>query len=358
MAEICFKNLSKTFPDGTQALRGVDLEVVEGEFLALVGPSGCGKTTLLRILAGLEEASGGSVLIDGKDASVLQPKERDLAMVFQNYALFPHLSVFENLAFGLKARNRSKEETERAVRPVAQRLGLTRMLDRKPNELSGGQRQRVALGRLLARNPAIHLLDEPLSNLDANLRSTMRNELAQLHKENQRTTLYVTHDQVEAMTLGQRICVMNAGEIIQVGSPSEIYDQPVHQFVAEFFGSPTINLLTGEVSGSDANGKSFLFDELSIGVPSSAQPGQESVVLGIRPENLMILEETDSGKTWETKIERIEDLGDSRLLHLPLGVQTLIARSESRELKVGMPLFIRPDWDRAHWFDPSSGNRL
>ena len=358
MAGISFKNLSKTFPDGTQALRGVDLDVKEGEFLALVGPSGCGKTTLLRILAGLEEASGGSVLIDGKDASALQPKDRDLAMVFQNYALFPHLSVFENLAFGLKARNRPKEEIEQAVRPVAQRLGLTPMLDRKPNELSGGQRQRVALGRLLARNPSIHLLDEPLSNLDANLRSSMRNELALLHKENQRTTLYVTHDQVEAMTLGQRICVMNEGEIIQVGSPSEIYDQPVHQFVAEFFGSPAINLLTGEVSGSDENGKSFLLDELSIAIPSSAQPGQETVVLGIRPENLMILEETDLGKTWETLIERIEDLGDSRLLHLSLGAQNLIVRSESRDLKVGMPLFVRPDWDRAHWFDPSSGNRL
>lgn len=358
MAGICFKNLSKTFPDGTQALRGVDLDVKAGEFIALVGPSGCGKTTLLRILAGLEEASGGSVQIDGKEASALQPKDRDLAMVFQNYALFPHLSVFENLAFGLKARNRSKEEIEQAVRPVAQRLGLSAMLDRKPNELSGGQRQRVALGRLLARNPSIHLLDEPLSNLDANLRASMRNELAQLHKENQRTTLYVTHDQVEAMTLGQRICVMNEGEIIQVGSPTEIYDQPVHQFVAEFFGSPAINLLTGEVSGSDENGKSFLLDELFIAIPSSAQPGHKTVVLGIRPENLMILEETDSGKTWETKIERIEDLGDSRLLHLPLGGQTLIARSESRELKVGMALFVRPDWDRAHWFDPSSGNRL
>ena len=186
----------------------------------------------------------------------------------------------------------------------------------------------------------------------------MRNELAQLHKENQRTTLYVTHDQVEAMTLGQRICVMNEGEIIQVGSPSEIYNQPVHQFVAEFFGSPAINLLTGEVSGSDENGKSFLLDELSIAIPSSAQPGQETVVLGIRPENLMILEETDSGKTWETKIERIEDLGDSRLIHLSLGGQNLIVRSESRDLKVGMPLFVRPDWERAHWFDPSSGNRL
>jgi multiple sugar transport system ATP-binding protein len=358
MARISFKNLSKTFPDGTQALRGVDLEVEQGEFLALVGPSGCGKTTLLRILAGLEQQSTGSVLIDERDASMLQPKDRDLAMVFQNYALFPHLSVFENLAFGLKARKHPKDKIKEAVRPVAERLGLSDMLTRKPNELSGGQRQRVALGRLLARNPAIHLLDEPLSNLDANLRASMRNELAQLHQEHQRTTLYVTHDQVEAMTLGNRICVMNDGEIIQVGTPSEIYDQPVHRFVAEFFGSPTINLLTGKISGHDKSRGTFLIDELSIGMPSSVSPGQESATLGIRPENLMILKEIEQGKTWETKIERIEDLGDSRLIHLSLGEQTLIVRNEARDLVAGMPLFVQPDWERAHWFDSSDGKRL
>ena len=189
MARISFNNLSKTFPDGTKALQGIDLEVEPGEFLALVGPSGCGKTTLLRILGGLEKPSAGDVLINGQNASKLQPKDRDLAMVFQNYALFPHLSVFENLGFGLKARRRPKEEIERAVRPVAERLGLSDLLKRKPNELSGGQRQRVALGRLLARNPSIHLLDEPLSNLDANLRASMRDQLARLHREHGRTTL-------------------------------------------------------------------------------------------------------------------------------------------------------------------------
>ena len=358
MARISFNNLSKTFPDGTEALRGIELEVEPGEFLALVGPSGCGKTTLLRILAGLEQPSAGDVWINGQNASDLQPKDRDLAMVFQNYALFPHLSVFDNLGFGLKARRRPKEEIEQAVRPVAERLGLSDLLKRKPNELSGGQRQRVALGRLLARNPSIHLLDEPLSNLDANLRASMRDELARLHREHGRTTLYVTHDQVEAMTLGQRICVMDEGRIIQVGSPAEIYDQPVHRFVAEFFGTPSINLLSGKLSPAKKDRCTFQFDELSIEVPALFEPMQESVVLGLRPESLLISKEPGEEGTWETKIERIDELGDSRLIHLPLGTRGLIARSENRELEAGMPLFLRPDWERVHWFDPSSGKRL
>ena len=360
MASISFKNLSKTFPDGTQALRGVDLEVKQGEFLALVGPSGCGKTTLLRILAGLEQQSAGSVFINERDASTLQPKDRDLAMVFQNYALFPHLSVFDNLAFGLRARKRPKEEIEQAVRPVAERLGLTTMLKRKPNELSGGQRQRVALGRLLARNPSIHLLDEPLSNLDANLRASMRNELAQIHKEHQRTTLYVTHDQVEAMTLGKRICVMNEGEIIQVGTPSEIYDQPVHQFVAEFFGSPTINLLHGRIERQTDDKALFAFEQNSFDLPVTQSLPTGSVTLGLRPENLRILPDAnkESSTTWQATVERIEDLGDSRLIHLSLDTCVLTVRHSVRGLERGMSLTIEPDWERALWFDSTNGNRL
>ena len=360
MASISFKNLSKTFPDGTQALRGIDLEVKQGEFLALVGPSGCGKTTLLRILAGLEQQSAGSVFIDERDASTLQPKDRDLAMVFQNYALFPHLSVFDNLAFGLKARKRPKEEIEQAVRPVAERLGLSTMLKRKPNELSGGQRQRVALGRLLARNPSIHLLDEPLSNLDANLRASMRDELAQLHQEHQRTTLYVTHDQVEAMTLGKRICVMNEGEIIQVGTPSEIYDQPVHQFVAEFFGSPTINLLHGRIERQTDDRALFIFEGHSFDSPAIQDFPSGSVTLGMRPENLRILPDAnkESSSSWQATVERVEDLGDSRLIHLPLETCTLTVRHSVRGLERGMSLAIKPDWERALWFDSASGKRL
>ena len=360
MASISFQNLSKTFPDGTQALRGVDLEVKQGEFLALVGPSGCGKTTLLRILAGLEQQSAGSVFINERDASTLQPKDRDLAMVFQNYALFPHLSVVDNLAFGLRARKRPKEEIEQAVRPVAERLGLTTLLKRKPNELSGGQRQRVALGRLLARNPSIHLLDEPLSNLDANLRASMRNELAQIHQEHQRTTLYVTHDQVEAMTLGKRICVMNEGEIIQVGTPSEIYDQPVHQFVAEFFGSPTINLLHGRIERQTDDKALFSFEQNSFDLPVTQDLPTGPVTLGLRPENLRILPEAnkESSATWQAKVERIEDLGDSRLIHLTLDTCALTVRHSVRGLERGMTLTIEPDWDRALWFDSTNGKRL
>ena len=360
MASISFKNLSKTFPDGTQALRGVDLEVKQGEFLALVGPSGCGKTTLLRILAGLEQQSAGSVFIDERDASTLQPKDRDLAMVFQNYALFPHLSVFDNLAFGLKARKRPKEEIEQAVRPVAERLGLSTMLKRKPNELSGGQRQRVALGRLLARNPSIHLLDEPLSNLDANLRASMRDELAQLHQEHQRTTLYVTHDQVEAMTLGKRICVMNEGEIIQVGTPTEIYDQPVHRFVAEFFGSPTINLLHGRIERQTDDKALFTIEGHSFDSPTIQDLPTGPITLGLRPENLRILPDANKGSSsiWQATVERVEDLGDSRLIHLPLETCTLTVRHSVRGLERGMSLAIEPDWERALWFDSSSGKRL
>jgi len=358
MASISFKNLSKTFPDGTQALRGIDLEVKQGEFLALVGPSGCGKTTLLRILAGLEQPSAGSVLIDERDASPLQPKDRDLAMVFQNYALFPHLSVFDNLGFGLKARRRPKEEIEQAVRPVAERLGLSDLLKRKPNELSGGQRQRVALGRLLARNPSIHLLDEPLSNLDANLRASMRNELIHLHQEHQRTTLYVTHDQIEAMTLGQRICVMNEGEIVQLGTPEEIYDLPANRFVAEFFGSPAINVLSGRTILDEKAPSTFLLGDHSIDLPGTRTPEPGHVLLGIRPEDLTALEDAEPGNAWEAKITRIENLGDSRLLRLALGPHEVSIKLGSRNFKVGDTLLVAPNWERVHWFDSSSGSRL
>ena len=358
MSAVSFQNLSKTFPDGTRALRGVDLEIAEGEFIALVGPSGCGKTTLLRILAGLDGPSSGTVLIGGTDASGLEPGERDLAMVFQNYALFPHLSVFENLAFGLRARKRPKDEVDQAVRGVADRLGLSGLLKRKPGELSGGQRQRVALGRLLARNPAIHLLDEPLSNLDANLRSSMRDELARLHREHGRTTLYVTHDQVEAMTLGQRICVMNEGEIVQLGTPSEIYGRPATRFVAEFFGSPAINLLAGQVAAEEGKDPRFLLGGQALDLAVKTAPAPGPVLLGLRPESLAAVPSSEPGSTLETTLDRVEDLGDSRLLRLSCESHELVIRTDGEAPATGSTVHLRPDWERAHWFDPSSGARI
>ena len=313
MSAVSFQNLSKTFPDGTRALRGVDLEIAEGEFIALVGPSGCGKTTLLRILAGLDGPSAGTVLIGGTDASGLEPGERDLAMVFQNYALFPHLSVFENLAFGLRARKRPKDEVDQAVRGVADRLGLSGLLKRKPGELSGGQRQRVALGRLLSRNPAIHLLDEPLSNLDANLRSSMRDELARLHREHGRTTLYVTHDQVEAMTLADDIFVLRGGVVQQAGTPLTLYDDPDNRFVAGFIGSPAMNFLRGKVTRRTESGVAVAVEdgELDVRVEGAAPGEGTDLVVGVRPEHLAPVE--SGGFT--AQVEMSEELGGNSYVH-------------------------------------------
>lgn len=356
MSSISLKNLSKTFPDGTEALLDVNLEIEPGEFIVLVGPSGCGKTTLLRIVAGLENPSEGSVHMGGKEATALHPKDRDLALVFQNYALFPNLSVWDNLAFGLRARKLADEIIGKKVLPVAQRLGLQDLLHRKPNELSGGQRQRVALGRLLARNPSIHLLDEPLSNLDANLRTSMREELAQIHAEHQKTTLFVTHDQVEAMTLGQRLCVMNRGTIIQIGNPSEIYDFPNNRFVAEFFGSPSINLIRGEIQRE--NQLSFFSSGgIRLGLPNGVELPEGPIELGLRPEDWMTVNE-HKPLSIEGVLERTENLGDSRILRFSTEWGRLSAKSDRRDFQAAQTYFLIPDWNRAHWFNISSGKRI
>ena len=356
MSSISLKNISKTFPDGTQALRNLNLEIKPGEFIVLVGPSGCGKTTLLRIVAGLESPSEGSVYIQEKEATALHPKDRDLALVFQNYALFPNLSVLDNLAFGLRARKLPKMIIREKVLPVAQRLGLKDLIKRKPSELSGGQRQRVALGRLLARNPSIHLLDEPLSNLDANLRTSMRQELAQIHAEHQKTTLFVTHDQVEAMTLGQRLCVMNRGQIIQVGNPSEIYDFPSNRFVAEFFGSPTINLIRGEIQ-RDNKLSFFGSGSIRLSLPDDIELPDGPVELGLRPEDWTIVNE-EKTLSLEGVLERTENLGDSRILHFSTEFGRLTAKSDQRDFQTARTYFLIPNWNRVHWFDISSGKRI
>src|SRR5689334_1406633 len=279
MAEIVVDHVTKEFAGGVQAISDVSLTVRDGEFIVLVGPSGCGKSTLLRLIAGLEETTTGTISIGGRDVTHLAPRARDIAMVFQNYALYPHMDVRKNLGYGLKVRKTSSAEVERRVTEVAKLLGLQHLLDRKPAALSGGQRQRVAMGRAIVREPAAFLMDEPLSNLDAKLRVTMRAELSRLHERIGVTTIYVTHDQVEAMTLGQRVAVLRDGVIQQVDSPQVLYAHPDNLFVAAFIGSPAMNLVEATVSGDSV---SFAGWTVPLG---ALRPGREgSVILGIRPE--------------------------------------------------------------------------
>src|SRR5262245_36756883 len=278
VAEITTEKVSKVYPDGTQAVTEVDLEVADGRFVVLVGPSGCGKTTLLRMVAGLEDITEGIVRIGGRVVNDLAPKDRDVAMVFQNYALYPHMSVYENLAFSLKVRHERKTEIDSRVREAARMLGLGELLRKKPKQLSGGQRQRVAMGRAMVRRPQAFLMDEPLSNLDAKLRTQVRGDLKRLHREVEVTSIYVTHDQVEAMTLGDRICAMSAGEVQQIGTTDEIYHRPANTFVAGFMGSPPMNLVPGEIRGGAVRVAGAALTD----VPSSDRP----VTVGFRPEDL------------------------------------------------------------------------
>ena len=354
MAKVELKDICKTYPNGVEAVRGFNLQVEDGEFVVLLGPSGCGKSTTLRMIAGLEAITSGSLRLDGRLANELEPKERDVAMVFQNYALFPHMSVYDNVAFGLRARKTPKEEVRRRVEEVAKKLELTELLRRKPGALSGGQRQRVALGRAIARRPAVFLMDEPLSNLDARLRLTMRRELALLHRELGVTTLYVTHDQTEAMTLGDRICLMEDGEIRQVGLPAELYDHPANRFVAGFLGSPPMNLVEGRLLSEGANLR-FVSKELSLQAPPNFEKFAEgSGTFGVRPEDLAVMRPDEVGTvgTMEGVLEVVEELGDSRLLHVRVGPKVWIAKSTERDsFCLGEVLTLCPDPGRCRWFD-------
>src|SRR5262245_23850560 len=278
---IRLERVTKVYADGTTAVDEVDFEIRDGEFMVLVGPSGCGKTTLLRMIAGLEEVTSGTIVIGDRDVTHLQPRERDIAMVFQNYALYPHMTAGDNLAFGLKLRHVSKPERERRVGEAARTLGLAELLERRPAALSGGQRQRVAMGRAIVREPAAFLMDEPLSNLDAKLRVSMRAELSRLHKRLGVTTVYVTHDQVEAMTLGQRVAVMRDGRIQQVDIPQNLYSEPANLFVAAFIGSPSMNLAEADVANGSAE-----FAGFRIPLAADRRPARDGrVILGIRPES-------------------------------------------------------------------------
>jgi sn-glycerol 3-phosphate transport system ATP-binding protein len=338
MAQIQFNNVIKRYGSGkkiNQVIHGVTAEVKDGEFVVIVGPSGCGKSTLLRMVAGLEEITDGTISIGDRVVNHLEPAERDIAMVFQNYALYPHMSVFDNMAYGLKIKKVPLEEIQARVDKAARILELGQYLQRKPRELSGGQRQRVAMGRAIVRQPQVFLFDEPLSNLDAKLRAQTRLEIEKLHRELGITSLFVTHDQVEAMTLAQRMMVMNAGRMEQFGTPEEVYHRPATTFVASFIGAPPMNLLKG-IEGV-----------------------RDGVILGIRPEHLRLV---DSGG-WSLQVETVEMLGAERLVygHLggPQGPWTILRMHETEAPPApGQTLQVVPLEDRIHGFDEATGHRL
>jgi sn-glycerol 3-phosphate transport system ATP-binding protein len=333
MASLSLRNIVKRYgigPKANQVIHGVNAEIHNGEFVVIVGPSGCGKSTLLRMVAGLEEISGGELYIGDRMVNNLEPAQRDIAMVFQNYALYPHMTNFDNMAYGLKIAKVPKEEIRARVDKAAKILELGHLLTRKPRELSGGQRQRVAMGRAIVRQPQVFLFDEPLSNLDAKLRAQTRLEIQKLHRELGITSLFVTHDQVEAMTLAERMIVMNAGNMEQFGTPEEVYSRPATTFVASFIGSPPMNLL------------------------KNAPGGRPGSILGIRPEHL------DVGDTgWSLQVETVELLGAERLVHARLGDETLIIRTHEDQgaPAVGSTIRAQPREDRLHWFDAETGKR-
>ena len=338
MASITLKNVVKRYgkgPSANQVIHGVNAEIKDGEFVVIVGPSGCGKSTLLRMVAGLEEISEGDISIGPRVVNKLEPSERDIAMVFQNYALYPHMSVFENMAYGLKIAKVPVDEIKTRVDKAAKILELGALLLRKPRELSGGQRQRVAMGRAIVRQPQVFLFDEPLSNLDAKLRAQTRLEIQKLHRELGITSLFVTHDQVEAMTLAERMMVMNGGRMEQFGTPDEVYSRPATTFVASFIGSPPMNLLKN--------------------APNQAHGGQPGALFGIRPEHLDI---TDGG--WPVQTEAIETLGAERLVYGKFNGEQVIVRIDEQHKPpaIGSTFHVTPRADRLHWFDAATGKRL
>ncbi|MGB1927679.1 MAG: ABC transporter ATP-binding protein [Mariniblastus sp.] len=410
MATVLLESVNKRFPDGTQAVTDVSIEIKDQEFLVLVGPSGCGKSTTLRIIAGLEGSTGGVVRIGGRDVTHVAPKDRDIAMVFQNYALYPHMSVYKNLSFGLTLRLnrlfgggvigrglrkifqpqrasefvRQRAEIGNKVRRTALRLGIEHLLDRKPHQLSGGERQRVALGRAIVRNPAAFLFDEPLSNLDAKLRQQLRIELKRLHSDLKATMIYVTHDQVEAMTLGDRVAIMNEGEILQVGGPLEVYQSPANLFVAKFMGNSPINLCSGTVSriGNRIEFKGRIpmawgptcsrFDEMAALLSGGAL--ERAVVVGFRAEDVGLGE--DEGAI-EVEVTEVDRLGESTMVHSRVYEQTaqeskedkLVQKNTSEQVVLcrlesdavcasGDRLRVKIDLERVLWFDPDSGENL
>ena len=362
MAAVEFQGLRKEFGD-TVAVDSVTLSVADGEFLVLVGPSGCGKSTLLRTVAGLEKQTDGDLRIGDRLVNTVEPKNRGVAMVFQNYALYPHMSARRNMTFGLDSRGSSVDgDVETRVQEVAETLGIERLLARKPAELSGGEKQRVAMGRALLREPEVFLLDEPLSSLDAKLRDKMRAELTHLHSDIEATTLYVTHDQTEAMTLGDRVAVMNDGDIEQVDTPQRLYDYPASQFVAEFIGSPQMNLFSGEVSRT--NGRTRVHSgRFSTTIPEPVpDTDHQSFTVGLRPEDLYLADEAGGQRhsdPFELEVTLTETLGDSVVIHATDGEITLRIRTNARRtIGAGDTVSVVADPVRLHLFDAETGDAV
>ncbi|WP_105434595.1 MULTISPECIES: sn-glycerol-3-phosphate import ATP-binding protein UgpC [Neorhizobium] len=349
MAGIHISEVSKIYTGGVKAVSSVSIDIVDGEFIVLVGPSGCGKSTLLRMVAGLEAISAGEVKIAGRVVNQIEPAERDIAMVFQNYALYPHMTVYNNLAYGLKNRGTPKAEIDARVAEAARMLEITQYLERKPRQLSGGQRQRVAMGRAIVRKPAAFLFDEPLSNLDAKLRVSMRGEIKRLQRRLGTTSIYVTHDQLEAMTLADRLVVLNGGQIEQIGAPLEVYHAPASTFVASFIGSPAMNLVKGELHG----------DKLAIGPAMIAlngfAPTSGAVTVGVRAEDLRIARDDEEALPF--RLEYTEELGAQRLIHGTVGDQQITA-AVSPEIALSPEMRIAVDAKRLHFFSIETGKRL
>ena len=396
MAEIVLDEVSKEYADGTLAVSDLNLDIHDGEFVVLVGPSGCGKTTALRMIAGLEGISRGTISIGDKVVNAVPPKERDIAMVFQNYALYPHMTVYDNMAFGLKLRKLSKEEIDRRVREAADILGLEELLQRKPKALSGGQRQRVAMGRAIVREPKAFLMDEPLSNLDAKLRVQMRTEIARIQHELNVTTIYVTHDQVEAMTMGDRVAVIRKGKLQQVDTPQNLYDHPVNLFVAGFIGSPAMNMVEARLSASNGSA-SVEFGGQRLGVPHEVMASHTglrrfegtSVVVGLRPEDIedaALVPQAPEDRRIRTVVDLRESLGADVVMHFTVEAPAVITE-DTKELAhdvghdrleaveqldpdhseflarlsprttatKGQPIDLVVDVTRLHFFDPETG---
>jgi multiple sugar transport system ATP-binding protein len=395
LAAVTFDRVSKVYPDGTRAVSELEIEIEDGEFMVLVGPSGCGKTTALRMVAGLEEISEGSVMIGDRVVNNVPPRDRDIAMVFQSYALYPHLSVYDNIAFGLKLRREKKAEIDRRVQEAAQILGLEPLLGRKPRALSGGQRQRVAMGRAIVRQPQAFLMDEPLSNLDAKLRVQMRAEISRLQSDLGTTTIYVTHDQVEAMTMGDRIAVMRKGELQQVGQPQDLYDRPVNLFVGGFIGSPAMNMFEAELVQEDG-GLAAVIGSQRLALDENvlaARPGLRAyegkpVIVGLRPEHVedaALVSDAPAGHRLKGRVELTEALGSEIVAHISIdakqaltedvrelaedlgeqiedeaeGRTTLVGRVGARSgLRIGETAELAVDTSALHFFDPGTGTGI